>query len=208
VDAAEPTVTALGEAVASARPDEGIWTIELSAVQATPDDALQEINGRTGELERLLDELSIPAEQRSTMGVSVREEFDHDRDGKRIHRGYRASNVLTVRLSDPAESGRLIGGAIERAEASVNGPDWIVAADNPARIEAGERAAVAARRKAEAYAEALGLGLGAVREIRDATASRGPVARAFAAADVATMHVDPGEIQVAAAVEVTFALES
>jgi uncharacterized protein len=208
VDEPTPTVTALGEAVASARPDEGIWTIEVSELRSTPDAALQQVTGRTTELDRLLDELAVPGEKRSTSGVNVREEFDYDHDGRRIHRGYRASNVLTVRVSDPAVSGDLIAGAIERAEASVGGPAWFIAPDNPARIDACRRAAVAARRKAEAYAEALGLRAGVVIAIRDSTSSHGPVARAFAAAEVAAIHVDPGEIEVSAVVEVTFALES
>ena len=44
------------------------------------------------------------------------------------------------------------------------GPRWWIAPDNPARVEACRQAAAEAKRKAEAYADALGLRLGAVAE--------------------------------------------
>jgi len=208
-DTTDGTVTARGEAVVPGRPDEGIWTIEVTALGPVPDEALGDVATRTSALTALLDELGVPAELRSTSGVSVREEFDHV-DGKQVRRGFRASDVTTVRLREPAVAGRLLQGAIERAQAQVRGPSWWIAPDNPARVEACRQATVEARRKAEAYAEALGLALGPVVEIREPGAGASPVARGrgFAiAAMEATVDVDPGELIIEARVEVTFTLE-
>ena len=110
------TVTARGEAVVPGRPDEGIWTIEVSALDATPDAALSAVGERSGALNALLEEVGFPKEARSTSGVTVREEFDYA-DGKQVHRGYRAQNLVTVRLADATVAGRLIQGSIERAKA-------------------------------------------------------------------------------------------
>jgi uncharacterized protein YggE len=108
------TVTARGEAVASARPDEGIWAIEVSSLDASPDQALATVGAQSKELEALLAELGVPTEKRSTTGVTVRGE--HDREGGRqTHRGYRAQNVVTVRLADPTIAGRLIEGRRHRS---------------------------------------------------------------------------------------------
>ncbi|HWC70103.1 MAG TPA: SIMPL domain-containing protein, partial [Actinomycetota bacterium] len=101
--------------------------------------------------------------------------------------------------------------SIDQAKAEVRGPVWWIAPDNPARIEACKRAAAEARRKAEAYAEALGMRLGAVSEIREAS-DRGmsPMPRAKAmtlAAAEPAIEVDPGELNVDALVEVSFRLE-
>jgi uncharacterized protein YggE len=204
----DATVTARGEAVVPGRPDEGIWTIDVSALGAQPDQALTEVGTRSRSLSGLLDELGVPQEMRSTSGLSVHEEFDHV-DGKQVRRGFRAQGSTTVRLTDPTVAGRLIQGAVERAEAQVRGPSWWIAPDNPARIEACRRAAAEAKRKAEAYAEALGLHLGAVVEIREPGIGPAPMPRArgfaLAAAEVA-VDVDPGELNVEARVEVTFAL--
>jgi uncharacterized protein YggE len=76
-------------------------------------------------------------------------------------------------------------------------------------VEACGRAAIVAKRKADAYAEALDLQLGPVVEIREPSAGPSPRPRArgltLAAAEVA-IDVDPGELNVEAQVEVTFEL--
>jgi uncharacterized protein YggE len=209
----QPTVTARGEAVVPGRPDEGIWTIEVSALDTTPDGALGQVGKDSHVLDELLDQLGIAREKRSTSGVTVREEFDYV-DGKQVRRGFRAQNTVTVRIADASIAGRLIGDATARAKASVRGPAWWIAPDNPARIEACRRAVEAARRKAEAYAEALGLRLGAVVEVREPTAGVQPIPRPGGAlamramAESAPIDVDAGELDVEASVEVTFALEA
>jgi uncharacterized protein len=206
------TVTARGEAVAPTRPDEGIWTIEVSSLDASPDQALATVGSQSKELEALLGELGVPTEKRSTTGVTVREEHDWE-GGKQTHRGYRAQNLVTVRLADPAIAGQLIEGAIARAKASVRGPTWWIAPDNHARLAACRQAAAEAKRKAEAYADALGLHLGAVAEIRESTGGAiepRPLAAPIAlrtAAPEPPLQVDPGELEVRAQVEVTFQLD-
>jgi len=205
----DPTVTARGEATVPGRPDQGVWTITIGALDATPDAALSGVGTRSEALDAVLSELGVAAEQRSTTGVTVREEFDYA-EGKQVHRGFRAQNVITVRLADHAVAGKLLQASIEKAKAEVRGPVWWIAPDNPARIEACKQAAAEARRKAEAYAEALGMRLGAVAEIREAVAGGvPPMPRSMAlAASEAAIDVDPGELNVDAQVEVSFRLEA
>jgi uncharacterized protein len=203
---AETTVTARGEAVVPGEPDEGIWVIAVSSLENTPDAALADVGERSTALDGLLDELEVPKEKRSTTGVTVREEFEYA-DGKQVHRGFRAENLLTVRLMDASIAGRLLQGSIARAKASVRGPTWWIAPDNPARMEACRRAAVEAKKKAEAYADALGLRLGPVAEIREPDPGTGPIRPVMMrAAEVSTVEVDPGELLVEAQVEVSFHL--
>jgi uncharacterized protein YggE len=207
----EAKVTTRGEAVVPGRPDEGVWSIEVDALADAADGALAEVTARSRDVEAVLDELEVPKEKRSTSGVSVREEFDYA-DGKQVRRGFRAQNLVTVRLADPSTAGRLIEEAVGRAKASVRGPSWWIAPDNPARLEACRAAAAEASRKAEAYAQALGLRLGPVLEVREPSAGPVPLPRpaaraiALSAADT-SLEVDPGELDVHAQVEITFALE-
>jgi uncharacterized protein YggE len=203
---AETTVTARGEAVVPGEPDEGIWVIAVSSLENTPDAALAEVGERSTALHGLLDELEVPKEKRSSTGVTVREEFEYA-DGKQVHRGFRAENLLTVRLVDASVAGRLLQGSIARAKATVRGPTWWIAPDNPARMEACRRAAVEAKKKAEAYADALGLRLGPVAEIKEPDPATGPIRPLMMrAAEVSTVEVDPGELLVEAQVEVSFHL--
>ena len=147
---------------------------------------------------------------RQRPGVTVHEERD-DADGAHVHRGYRARNVVTVRLSAPSRAGRLIQGAVGRVNANVHGPLWWIAPDDPARVEACAGAAVEARRKAEAYAQALGLSLGRIIEVRESGSGwlgePRPVARAVATYEP-RIDVEPGSIDVSASVEVTFEVSS
>jgi uncharacterized protein len=208
----DATVTARGSAVAPAQADEGIWVVTVSSLDGTPEAALRTVGDRSKKLDVLLGRLGVPTEKRSSTGVSIREEHEWV-DGRPTHRGYHAANVVTVRLADPSIAGRLIEGAISRVRASVHGPAWWISPGNDARVEACRQATLEAKRKAEAYAEALGLRLGSLAEIRE-PGTRGPevrplsASRMLAAAAEAPINVDPGELQVEATVEVTFLLES
>jgi uncharacterized protein YggE len=101
---------------------------------------------------------------------------------------------------------------VARAEAHVDGPWWSVDIDNPARLEACRRAAASARRRAEAYAEALGVRLGMLEGAAEpGVALPGPPPRggllAFDAVEAEPVPVQPGEQLVSASVELTYVLE-
>jgi uncharacterized protein YggE len=208
----DATVTARGSAVAPAKADEGIWVVTVSSLDGTPEAALRSVGDRSKKLDVLLGRLGVPNEKRSSTGVSIREEHEWV-DGRQTHRGYHAANVVRVRLADASIAGRLIEGAISRVRASVHGPAWWISPSNDARVEACRQATLEAKRKAEAYAEALGLRLGSLAEIRE-PGGRGfdarplSAGRGFAAAAEPPINVDPGELQVEAVVEVTFHLET
>lgn len=204
------TVTVRGHAVVPGQPDEVGLTLAVSALAATPEEALTEAAERSRRLEAILDELEVPRASRTTTGLSVSEEREYERERWR-HKGYRASNRVQVRLDQAAIVGRLLQEAIARAEAAIDGPEWRIAIDNPARTEACRQAAADARRRAEAYAEALGLHLGEVLRVSEPgigviRAERHAVA-ALAAGPAPEITVEAGEMEVAAAIDVTFRLE-
>jgi uncharacterized protein YggE len=205
------TITVRGEGAAPGQPDEIVVALELSAVRAAAQDAYDEVAAQSDALNGLCDELGIAGAARSTAGVSVQEHREYDDRGRPEPRGYVASNRVLVRVADAVLVSRLLREAVTRSAARVSGPWWRLAAENPARAEACGRAARDARRKAEAYADALGRRLGAIVEVREPAAS--PVGGGRSASFGALMAaepeipVSPGELDVRAAVEVTFALE-
>lgn len=200
--------------------------LEVFKVDRHADDAHADVARRSQALDALLDELEVPKERRRSTGVSVRPE--HSWSGSRWERkGWRASNGIALRLQDPSIVGRLVGDAVDRAEATVSGPWWSVTPEHPARTEVCAEAARRARAKAEAYAVALGMRLGHVLEIREPGTGHGeddghrsfavpvaaPAAMQLADTDRAAappprIDVDPGETEVYGSVEVTFALET
>jgi uncharacterized protein len=203
------TVTTIGTAGVPARPDRATVVVDVERLAAEPDEALSDVVRRVEEVRALLVELGVPEGQWSTTGVSVGEQREWRQD-REVVVGHRAVERVQVRLVEPAQMGALLREAVRRVGASVRGPFWVVDAQNPARVEAYRLAAGDARRRAAAYADALGCTLGAVVEVREpGVAEAAPVVvhRAFARAAAAeAVPVDPGEVDVHATVVVTFAL--
>lgn len=204
-----PTLTVRGTASVPAAPDEATVAITLSALRATPDEAYRVVAERAQTFGSLCDELGIEPAQRTTAGLTVQAEFEYV-DGRNESRGFRATSRTQVRVRDAALLSRFLEQAVAQADASVDGPWWTVDQDNPARLEACRQAARAARGKAEAYAEALGVTLAALQNASEPGVSGGPFPRGAQSIDAAyaPIPVEPGEQLVSAAVELTYALES
>jgi uncharacterized protein len=209
-DTGAATVTVTGEAVIRAEPDEAVLWITLSALESAPGAALADVARRSEALVAVLEDLHVGEAERSTSGITVYEEFDHTQEGRRSL-GHRAAAALSARLTDPVLIGRLITRATEELQARIDGPSWQIAERNPVRLQAAREAAAQAQRKARAYAEGVGAGLGPVLKLAEPedrfTRHVGGGLRPMAASRDASMPIEPGEHEVSAAVVATFALE-
>ena len=211
------TVTVRGHAVVPATPDEVRLSISVEATEKSPEKAQVEVARRSEALDAVFESLGIAEEHRATQGLTVQEQRQHD--GNRwVSKGFLATNTVLVRLEDPAPLGALIRQATEAAQAHIAGPWWWVALDNPARTEACTEAAAEARRKAEAYAAALGGSLGPAlrvtepglvdrQEVSFATPAPMTARAAGGGAPPPEISVAAADLDVTAAVEVTFALQ-
>jgi uncharacterized protein YggE len=209
VDEADPapTITVRGVGLIRAEPDEAMLWITLTALKDGPGEALADVSTRASALAALLDELDVAKADRSTSGITVAEEFDHTEQGRRSL-GHRASSGMSVRLTDPDLIGRLVAKATEDLGARIAGPRWLISLDNPVRLEAAREAAADARRKAEAYAKGVGATVGQLIRLsepgeRGAEMHFGRAVRA----SIESIPVEPGEHDVAASIEATFALD-
>lgn len=203
------TVTVVGAAELRAEPDEAFIWITLSAVDASPGPALEDVAKRSEALAALLDELGIARELRSTTGVTVDEEIDHTSRGRRSL-GHRATASLLVRLTDTKVIGQVMMRATTEVDARISGPRWRVSAGNPVWLEVATSASADAKAKAAAYAAGVGGRLGRVMALSEAEhrVGRSLVPRFSARAAVGSdIDIEAGEQEVAASIEATFALE-
>jgi len=206
-----PSVATAGHAVVRAAPDAAVLSLEVWAEADTPQAALDEVARRTAVLQEVLDRAAVGAAARSTSGVSLTEQWDYRRD-EQVFRGYRAATQVTARITELAVLGTVISESARDAQARPHGPVWEIDPDNPARVEACRLAAEDARRKAEAYASALGLALGAVRHVREPGVRAGPpmpeqaMFRAAAQSAGPDLPVESGDVEVRASVQVVFEL--
>jgi uncharacterized protein YggE len=201
------TITVTGYGEVSVPPDEASVTLSVEAVDTTPREAMAKVAEQARTLIELLDELEILAAKRTTTGVLVSEAGDYDNQGRWQHRGFRAAERLSVAAA-PAVLGELIGGAVDRARARVDGPRWVLASDSPARNQALQAAAENARERAGAVAAGLGVRVGAVAEAKEEAAVY-PVARqaTFAPMAEAGPPIEAGEMTISCALSVTFQVE-
>jgi len=202
------TVKVRGEAAIRAEPDDALVMITVTALEATPGAALSDVSERSNALVAMLDRLGIARADRSTAGVTVHEEFDYEA-GSRRSLGHRAVNQVSVRLTDHEPIGQLITEATEQLSVRIDGPRWEIAPSNPVRLQAAREAAADAQRRARAFAQGVGARLGRPLELSEDEDHPRPrrmhaVGRA-AAAD--PLPVEPGEHEVVASINVTFALE-
>ena len=197
------TLTVRGQGVALGRPDEVRVVLVVSAYGDDPGAAYDEAAQRAKELEQVLDELEVPQRGRLAAAVFVRDAEEYGGPSRRGR--YVASSRTTVRLSDPALAEGLLRAAVERG-GGFEGPSWILGPDHPARLEACARAAGDARRRAEAYATALGGSLGALVSAAEPGASTPARAASFGPVFESSMPVDAGDVDVTAALDVTYEL--
>jgi uncharacterized protein len=204
------TVVVDGSASVRVEPDEAFVFLTLTKTEQTAGPALTDVAARGDALAALLDELEVPGSDRSTTGITVNEEFDHTKDGRKAL-GYRATTTLSVRLTDMKLIGTVVMRCTEELDARIVGPSWRVSPENPAWLDAASRAAANARDKAAAYAAGLDLKLGALLALTEATDPTDVMARARrstlrAASGGSDVPVETAEQEVTATIRATFAL--
>lgn len=203
---AAATVAVVGTASVRIEPDEAFVFITLTKTESGAGPALTDVATRGDALAELLDELEVPSYDRSTTGISVSEEFDHTKDGRKAL-GYRAASTVSVRLADTKLIGTIIMRCTEKLDARIAGPNWWVSPDNPAWLEAASQAAANARDKATAYAAGLDLKLGPLLALAEPT-DGSPRRFARAASAGRDMPIETGEQEVTATIHATFTLLS
>jgi uncharacterized protein YggE len=211
----EPEIVVRGTGELQVLPDLATLQIVVSADHATPDGA----QARRGEVVEQVDAvLAAHAEAISrtlpaAVGVQPRTRWQR---GEAVQTGWRATRTTLVEVTGLDAIGRIMA-AVAQAGAEVTGPRWSLVPDNPAHEAARRAAAADARRRAEAYADALGLTLGPVAWVAEPGLRRpGPdgggymaprAAMTLAAAggvEGAVEEVTPAEVTIEAAVEVGF----
>ncbi|SFQ97528.1 SIMPL domain-containing protein [Poseidonocella sedimentorum] len=121
--------------------------------------------------------------------------------------GYQAANRLTVRVRDLPQLGALLGEMLDDGANEFQGVTFGIA-EPGGLIDEARRAAVAdARARAELYAEAAGVSLGALLELAEGgVAAPQPVMREMAAMRADSMPIAEGELSLSAEVSMVFAI--
>lgn len=210
------SVIVCGNARQLVQPDRAVVSLGISVVAADAAGALDQVAERSATLTAVLGRLGFAATDWVTDGVTVAEEWEWRNEANTLV-GHRASTGVTVTVRQLESIAPLLRATVDEAGGVIRQLRWEVDADHPVQHELLGRAAVDARRRAAAYASALGLELGAVELISERPIGTGgpdpaadgampmfAMARGKSAAP--ELSVSGGQIELTAEVHVRFAL--
>lgn len=131
--------------------------------------------------------------------------------GKR-ERGCRAGERIALTITDLALLEQVLTALLRSEPAQVDGPRWTLQDPAPAARSAQHHAVADARERAEGYADALGMRLGALRRLTDSGAGPPTTMRAMSASgrepDVQDLGLEPEPVRIAARCTTTWSLRA
>lgn len=214
-----PTVVVSGDGEVRTAPDEATVRLGVTAQADTAGDAQEQVNATASAVLQAVRAAGVDEQAVQTSRLSLFPVYDQrprrgvdGGEGEPEIVGYRASNVVAVRVEELERIGPVVDAAVRAGANEVQGVDFQLRDDAGPRREALKRAVAEARAKAEAMAEALGLRLGEVLEadeggvnVRLPQLGRTAV-RMEAAMGGAPTPVAPGDVTVSAGVTLRYRL--
>jgi uncharacterized protein YggE len=207
--AAPAVISVTGEATVSVAPDQAQIDGGVTSEAKTAREASDANNAAMGKVLLALKGAGIEEKDFQTSRLSLQPQSAPNRNGSgpATIASYRASNHVTVRLRDVAKLASLIDTMVAAGANDISGINFVVSNASKLLDEARERAVADARRKAEIYAKATGVTLGAPLSISE-EGGPGPVFRAKMAGSMpAAAPVAAGEEILAVTVNVSWAIK-
>ena len=201
-------ITVSGEASVSVAPDQAQIEGGVSSDARTAREASEANNAAMGKVLLALKGAGIAEKDYQTSRLSLQPQYAPNRSGPSPVVGYRASNRVTVRLRDVTKVASVIDTLVGAGANDIGGIDFSVSNASKLLDDAREQAVADARRKAEIYARAAGVTLGAPLSISE-EGNPGPMQFRKMAVGMAAAPtpVAPGEETLQVTVSVSWAIK-
>ena len=202
-------ISVTGEAQVSAPPDLALIDGGVTTEAKTAREASDSNNTAMGKVLLALKGAGIPEKDIQTQRLSLHPQYAQNRvSGPSVVSGYRASNRVTIKLRDMTIVAPTIDLLVGAGANEIGGISFTVAQPSKLLDDARTEAIADARRKAEIYAKAAGVTLGAPVSISEVGAPgpmmlRGKMAASFAA----PAPVAPGEETLRISVAVSWTIK-
>lgn len=203
-------LTVSAEGLSEGRPDMATINLGVTTEGRTAQEALAENARRMTALTQALRRAGIAERDIQTSNMSVYPQQQYREGQQPLITGYQANNSVTAKIRNIDNTGRVIDAAVGAGGNTVNGVSFSY--QNPdTQLDVARRNAVQeARRRAELYANALGMRVARVVAVSEGGGYSPPLpimvtASRMAAQDAAT-PVAPGEIETRVSLSVTFEL--
>jgi uncharacterized protein YggE len=152
-----PSVTAQGEAVITAEPDQAQIDIGVLTQARTAPDAAKENADKLGRVLAQIKKLLGRGDEVKTTGYSLNPNYRYPQGGKPEITGYTAANVLQIRTGNLDSVGKLIDAGMQAGANQINRLVFTLKDEHSAQVQALRMAAQKAQSKAEEMAGSLGL---------------------------------------------------
>jgi len=160
-------ISVTGEASVSVAPDQAQIEGGVTSDAKTAREASEANNAAMGKVLLALKAASVAEKDIQTSRLSLQPQYAPNRSGPSPVVGYRASNRVTVRLHDVTRVAGAIDTLVGAGATDIGGIDFSVSNASKLLDDAREQAIADARRKAEIYAKAAGVTLGAPLSISE-----------------------------------------
>jgi uncharacterized protein YggE len=161
------SISVSGEATVSVPPDLALVDGGVTSDAKTAREASDTNNAAMGKLMQALKGAGIEAKDIQTSRLSLQPQSAPNRSGPSAIVGYRASNRVTIRVRDVTKVANVIDTLVAAGANDIGGISFMVSQASKLLDEAREQAVADARRKAEIYAKAAGVTLGAPLSISE-----------------------------------------
>lgn len=201
------------DGLSEGRPDMAIVNLGVTTEGRTAQAALTENAQRMQALIQALRRAGVAERDIQTSNVSVYPMQQYRENLPPLVTGYQANNTVTAKIRTIDNTGRVIDAAVAAGSNTVHGVSFGYQ-DPDAQLDAARRDAIAeARRRAELYADALGLRVHRIVAVNEGGGFAAPIVpvayERLAAQDGAAAPpppVAPGQIETRVSVGVTFEL--
>ena len=200
-------ISVTGEATVSVPPDLAEINGGVTSEAKTAREASEANNAAMGKVLQALKGAGIEEKDVQTARLSLQPQSAPNRSGPSAIAGYRASNRVTLRVRDVTKVASVIDTLVGAGANEIGGINFVVSQASKLLDEARERAVADARRKAEIYAKAAGVTLGAPLSISEEGNSAPAPYRRMAAGMAASAPVAQGEETLQVTVSVSWAIK-
>ncbi len=156
--------------------------------------------------------LGVAGNDVQTAGISLNANYDYDQQArKQVFRGYRSSNTVNVTLRDVAKAGSVLDALVAAGATDINGPNFGIDDDKPAKDQARKAAMETAKAQAMNYAQMAGYSNIRLLAINEAVSFGQPIMvtamkRMEADAVAAPTPIEPGLVGTSVTVTVKYEL--
>jgi uncharacterized protein len=201
-------ISVTGEATLSVPPDLAQIDGGVTSEAKTAREASDANNAAMGKVLLALKGAGIDEKDFQTSRLSLQPQSAPNRtSGPPVIVGYRASNRVTIRLRDVTKVASVIDTLVGAGANDIGGINFMVSQTSKLLDDAREQAIADARRKAEIYAKAVGVTLGAPISISEGGSPTPMQFRKMAAPMAAPAPIAQGEETIGVTVSVSWAIK-